>query len=169
MSVVANDIIADLQKFYGKQLNESQAEFWRSQLNQLDEDDLCAGIVAMKSREPMTWLPNMQTVKKYTYEARDIRLNSEKQRAPVFANIERSARTAHGREAIALIRGLNEGKLTRAGYLAGMYEMHRKYPNYGWKEQADELKAFWDTEAERREIGRRYFEMTGEKLNSGKR
>lgn len=154
MSVV-DDVLQDLQRFYGRQLNDAQAGFWRSQMAQLDEDDLCAGVVALKGREPILWLPNIVTIRKYVNEAREARLNREKERAPVFSDLERNAnRTRHGRESIALIRRVTEGKLSRDECLAGMYEMDRKYPAYGWAGQADELRRFWLIEKDRHEIGK---------------
>lgn len=161
MSVI-DDIITDLQKFYSKQMNDTQVLFWRSQLNQLDEDDLCAGIIALKGKEPTTWLPSTFTVRKYAAEAREIRLNREKEKAPIFSDLERNAnRTEHGRRAIRLMRGLNEGRSTRANYLAAMYSLDREFPAYGWAIQADELKAFWDSESERHEVGKRYLARIG--------
>jgi hypothetical protein len=35
------------------------------------------------------------------------------------------------------------GKVTRQEYLEMMLEMEEKYPGYGWREQMDELEAFY--------------------------
>ncbi len=152
------DIIEDFQKFYGKQLNDTMRGFWLSQLSQLDEEDLCNGVVALKGREPTTWLPNLATVKKYYFEAREARLNLEKAKAPTYNDLERSARSDHGRQAIRLMLDMSKGLLTRAQYLAKMRDMHRMFPKYNWIEHADEIEEFWANEPKRHAKGRDYLE-----------
>ena len=146
----------DRQKFYGKALNESQAVFWRSQLANVHEDDLIAGVINMKLKEPTNWLPACNTVKRYAMDAMETRLNQEKARAPTWNELERSARTPVGREAIALMQALSQKRITRADYIAKMRQLGQRAP--GWGRCANELEAWWASEPTRHEIGKSVLE-----------
>ena len=158
MNLVIEEIIEDLQKFYNKQLNDVQIEFWRSQLAMLDENDLCAGVMTLKGRESTAWMPNISTIKKYTLEAREIRLNQEKAKAPTFNDLERTTRSQHGRDSIDLMMDLNQGRIGRVEYIARMREMGNKYPKFkeDWDREANELEAFWASEEKRYAVGKEY-------------
>ncbi len=132
-------IIKDLQRFY-KPMNESQQEFYRSQLLAFDEDDLCTAIVAMKGKESTGYVPSIATIRKYYWEAREIRLTNEKAQAPTFQDLKRNQTTSHGQESIKLMQDLYNGTLTREQYILGMLEMGKKYPGIGWQEAAQNLR-----------------------------
>ncbi len=142
-SDTVNDILQHLQKFYAKELNQAQLEFYRQRLAALHEDDLCVGVVAMKGKEPSHTFPTVNTIVRYFMEAKEGRLNQAKEKAPIFADVKRNQTTSHGRESIALMQDLYSGAITREQYLERIDEMENKYPGRGWKKNANELRAFW--------------------------
>jgi len=151
------EILKDLQKFYSKPLNPTQLEFYINSLRPLDEDDLCKAVIALKAKEVI--LPTVSIIRKYLNEAREQRLQSEKERAPIFADIKRNAQqSSSGKDAIELMQSLFDHKINRDQYLAGMYAMEEKYPGRGWQKNADELKEFYASEEERHAKSKIYLE-----------
>lgn len=154
-----SDILADLQKFYGKTLTQAQAGFYRSEMAELNEGDLCNAILACKRSEPPQFFPSMITIRKHYEVAQQQRFDREKEKAPIFADLKKNAdTTAHGRQAIRLMIDLYEKKRNRQQYLAGMREMDKKFPSFGWAQAATELEQWWATEEKRHEVGKKYLE-----------
>lgn len=156
-SNIVADVISDLQKFYAKKLTDTQLDFYTSQLTAMHEDDLCRGAILLKRKERT--FPVIPTIWQYVNEAREVRLDSEKKQAPIFADLEKNNQvTENGKRAIAMMRDLYEGQITRVQYLTRMFEMEKDFPGIGWKKEAEELKQFWATEPERHARGKRILE-----------
>jgi len=166
-SETIREIIAELERFYDKKLNSSRKDFYALELSKLDEDDLCRAVIRLRTKE--TLFPTVATIQRYVWDEREARLEKEKATAPDFSFLKTNAeKTEHGRKSIALMQDLYEGRKTRAEYVAAMYQMDKDYPGIGWKENADELKAFWDSEPQRHEKGQRYLERIWAEVDARK-
>ena len=153
-----NEIISDLQRFYGQTMGDPQVAFYRTEMLSIDEDDLCAAAIAVKAAEPMTDIPTIVTIRKYVADIREKRLQREKAQTLSLKQSLNKQRTAHGRKAISIMIDLYDGKLTREQYLSAMEDMEKEKPGIGWREAAGELRRTWardDESKERRERERK--------------
>jgi len=150
-STLAEDIMADLQSFYGRNLNKTAVSFYTACLSALDEKDLTTAWIALKQKERQ--FPTVDKIKEYCSEARDRRYREEKAFAPAWRDLEKCGVTANGAEAIQMMKDLYDHKLSRVEYLAKMFEMDEKYPGVGWLKNGRELKRFWAIEQERHKQG----------------
>jgi len=125
-------------------------------------------VIRLRTKE--TLFPTVATIQRYVWDEREARLEKEKATAPDFSFLKTNAeKTEHGRKSIALMQDLYEGRKTRAEYVAAMYQMDKDYPGIGWKENADELKAFWDSEPQRHEKASVILREFGPRLTLEKR
>lgn len=147
MSTLPDEVLSDLQSFYGRALNKTAAGFYTACLSALNEDDLSRAWVAMKQKERQ--FPTIEVIKKYCEESREQRHAKLKASAPDWSKLEKSGVTQNGLEALQMMRDLYDGELTHDQYLAKMFEMEEKYPGIGWRKNANELKQFWEKSGER--------------------
>jgi hypothetical protein len=158
-------LIQDWEKFYDKKLNTPRRDFYALQMAKLDEDDLCRAGPYIKQREVV--FPTVQVIEKYTHICAEERWERDKKNAPGMADLRKSGEsTPNGRDALDLMYSLYDGRRYREQYLARMYELDNKYPNFGWNVAANDLKKFWQDEPERHATGNRYLERIFAEIDS---
>lgn len=154
---VIDDILQDMQKFFGRNLSQVQEAFYRAEMLDMDETDLCSAILSVKRNEPPGMLPTLAVIRKHYSQALEQRLARDKEKAPIFADVERNAnKSKHGMEAVKLMVSLYTGGANRERYLVDMRAMDEKYPGMGWGKAAKELEAFWKSEGQRHLKSRAY-------------
>jgi hypothetical protein len=149
----ADKITESLQNHHGVQLTVEQAEDYAWFFTRRDnaEEILKAW---QFSNGPKSRFPSLSDLMKVDSELRETVWQQQiKKTWPTFNQALANEKTAHGKKALQGIIKFNAGEMSREQYLCWMEEMEAERPGIGWKENADDLRKWWDGEAERHKKG----------------
>ena len=145
--------LTDLQRFYGRQLNDTQIAFYAKELGTID-DMILTGAVRECMRSERNF-PTTKVLSSYIYQARESMWRRKKDTEPKELPPQRSSDREHVRESFKLLKQAlptphSPPKLQGPALLSEMRFMEKTWPGFGWEQCARELETFLQRKSQRR-------------------
>jgi len=137
--------LTDLQRFYGRQLNDTQIAFYAKELGTIDDMILtCAIRECIRSER---YFPTTKVLSSYISQARQSAWQQKKDTDPIELPPQRSSDREHARESFKLLHLVlptryGPPKLQGPALLSEMRFMGKTWPGLGWEQCAREFETF---------------------------
>jgi len=137
--------LTDLQRFYGRQLNDTQIAFYAKELGTIDDLILTCAVRECIRSERL--FPTVKVLSGYVSQARQSVWKQKKESEPKELPHHRSSDSEHVRESFKLLHQVlptRDGppKLQGPALLSEMLLMEKTWPGFGWEQCAREFETF---------------------------
>ena len=139
------DHLSNLQRFYGRQLNDAQIAFYAKELGTIDDIILTGAIRECIRSE--RFFPTVKVLSGYVSQARQSVWKQKKESEPKELPPQRSSDREHVRESFKLLHRVlptryGPPELRGSALLSEMRFMEKTWPALGWEQCAREFETF---------------------------
>jgi len=137
--------LSDLQRFYGKQLNDAQIAFYAKELGTID--DMILTVAIRECMRSERFFPTVKVLSGYVSQARQSAWQQKKDTEPKELPPQRSPDRECIRESFKLLHRVlptryGPPKLRGPALLSKMRFMEKTWPGLGWEQCARESETF---------------------------